>query len=604
MTPSTFDEPESTTVEHHRDLDFGRLSLVVVADGQAIAHDLPSRGEVTIGRGERCDVCVDHPSVSRLHVRLQLGAEVIVVDAGSRNGTRVGGRPLGESAQMVLQPGEALTIGDVSLLLQERAANGRRRRVWDHPYFENRTEEECQRGEAAGQAFALVHLHLSPALGDDDAITRLGPALRATDVLASYGPGELELLAPGADRAEAEQRAARMVNELGRAGVLARTGVAAFPVDGASHHALASRALARLRGLDTHTGEVRVVVASPRMRELHGLLERVAGADISVLLLGETGVGKEVIAETLQRRSRRKDGPFVRLNCAALTESLLESELFGHERGAFTGATATKPGLLESAAGGTVLLDEVGELPMTVQVKLLRVLEERTVMRVGGLTPIAIDLRLIAATNRDLTAEIARGRFREDLFYRLAGVTITVPPLRDRLEELEPLAQMFIASFCQRNQLAGQPHLSARAVEALRQHRWPGNLRELRNLVERAVLLAQGPLILPEHLPLPLGEGRPTEGRALELRPAEARLGSEGRASEPRPGEGRPSVTAPPGVPLPRAADLDAERERIVAALEACAGNQTRAAQALGISRRTLVYRLDLFGLARPRKPR
>jgi len=570
----------SATVESAREDEPGRLVLLVVADGQATAHELPARGVVTVGRGERCDIVVDHPSVSRAHVRLHLDHGLEVEDASSTNGSRVGPRVLGPGDRVRVGSGEAISIGDVALLVQDRSLGSRRRRLWSHDYFENRTEEECQRCEAARTPFAVIHVHLTPALDDERAAELFGAVLRPTDVLGHYGPGEFEVLAPAADRTEAEHRAVEVEAQLAGAGVAARTGVAVYPFDGESHHALAGRALSRLRNIDTSTGEVRVVVASPRMRELHTLVARIAPADISVLLLGETGVGKEVVAETLQRRSRRADGPFLRLNCAALSETLLESELFGHERGSFTGATATKLGLLETAAGGTVLLDEVGELPMAVQVKLLRVLEERAVLRVGGVTPIAIDVRFVAATHRDLAVEIGRGRFREDLYYRLAGVTLTVPPLRERLDEIEPLARLFITSFCRRNQLAPMPHLSSSAVDWLRGHAWPGNLRELRNLVERAVLLGRGPLILPEHLPL-----GPNPSNHLATLTA-------------------PLATAPAVVTaLAASPQLSDERERISAALEACAGNQTRAAIMLGISRRTLVYRLDLYGLARPRKP-
>ena len=582
------------TLESHADFDAGRLTLLVIADGHATAHELPARGAITIGRGSRCDIVVDHPSVSRAHVVLHLDHGIEVEDTSSTNGSRVGARTLGPGERLRVEIGEAITIGDVALLLQDRGRGQRRRKLWGHDYFENRTEEECQRAETAGATFALIHAHLTPALDDDRTAELFGAVLRTTDVIGRYGSGELEVLAPGIDRAEADSRAAQLEAHLADLGISTRTGVAVYPHDGESHHALAARALARLRNVDTHTGEVRVVVAAPRMRELHSLIARIAPSDISVLLLGETGVGKEVVAETLQRRSRRADGPFVKLNCAALTETLLESELFGHERGAFTGATATKLGLLESAAGGTVLLDEIGELPMAVQVKLLRVLEERAVLRVGGVTPIAIDVRFVAATHRDLAFEIGRGRFREDLYYRLAGVTLTVPPLRERQDELEPMARLFINSFCRRNQLAPIPHLSHSAVEWLRGHSWPGNLRELRNLVERAVLLGRGPLILPEHLPLPVAPPSPPPAAS-----SPAHTATSVRRVDPPTAPHAPLPPHPPAA----LATVDDERARIVAALDACAGNQTRAAVMLNISRRTLVYRLGLYGLARPRRP-
>ncbi len=576
-SPTNVFEATTTTTPAPSPVDLGRLSLIVISDAGATVFELPSRGVVTIGRGERCDVRIDHPSVSRTHLRLHLGNTLEIEDVSSRNGTRAGVRVVGPGQRLHVAIGEAVTIGEVTLLVQDRGLVVRQRRMWGHDYFENRTEEECQRCEPAGSSFALVHVHVVPPIDDARACEVFGEVLRAADVLGHYGPGEFEVLAPGADRAEADLRASRIEASLAALGAAARTGVAVFPADGGSHHALAARALAQLRGLDSASGERRVVVASRRMRELHNLIGRIAPSDISVLLLGETGVGKEVMAETIHRRSRRADGPFLRLNCAALSETLLESELFGHERGAFTGATGAKPGLLETAAGGTVLLDEVGELPLSVQVKLLRVFEERAVMRVGALAPIAIDVRFVAATNRDLGQAIARGTFREDLYYRLAGITVTVPPLRDRLDEIEPLARRFIDLFCRRNQLAPGPHLSSSAADWLRTHSWPGNLRELRNLIERAVLLGRGPLILPEHLPLD-----PPSGSTVIATPA---------ATPERP------------VPITPPADHGDERARVIAALDACAGNQTRAAAMLGISRRTLVYRLDLYGLARPRKP-
>ena len=298
------------------------------------------------------------------------------------------------------------------------------------------------------------------------------------------------------------------------------------------------------------------------MKRLRDVAERVARSDISVLLLGETGVGKEVFARRIHDRSARAGRPFVPLHCGALSEQLLESELFGHEAGAFTGAKQTKPGLLETAQGGTVFLDEVGEISLSAQVKLLRVLEERRVLRVGGLQSRPIDARFVAATNRDLRKEVAAGRFREDLYYRLNGITLAIPPLRERLAEIPRLAAHFIEDAAKRAQVP-PPALSQAALERLEAHGWPGNIRELRNVIERAVVLcADGP-IEPEHL---------FSDPSHELLESE----SEG---------------------------LD-ERARILQALQECAGNQTRAAKLLGISRKTLGVKMDAFGIARPQKGR
>jgi DNA-binding NtrC family response regulator len=313
-------------------------------------------------------------------------------------------------------------------------------------------------------------------------------------------------------------------------------------------------------------GETEAVAARPEpsdaaIARAERLLDRVAPGDISVLLLGETGVGKEVFAERLHAKSRRADHPLLRLNCGGFTETLLDSELFGHEKGSFTGADKAKPGLLEMANGGSVFLDEIGELPLGLQARLLRVLQDRKVQRVGALEPRAIDVRFIAATNRDLAAEVAAGRFRQDLYYRLNGVTVSIPPLRERSNEIAALAKRFLA---EAGAAAGRTlHLSRAALARLEQHEWPGNIRELRNVIERAALICPDDEVDAEH---------------LQLAPAET--SSSGSLH----------------------ADVESlERRRIIEALDACGGNQTRAAAKLGISRGTLLSRLKQFGITRPR---
>jgi DNA-binding NtrC family response regulator len=306
------------------------------------------------------------------------------------------------------------------------------------------------------------------------------------------------------------------------------------------------------------------LVIDEAMKHLYALAARVARGTIGVLLTGETGVGKEVLAEFIHRSSARAAGPLVRINCAALTDSLAESELFGHEKGAFTGAQREHRGMIESADGGTLFLDEIGEIAPVVQAKLLRVVEDRHVLRVGGATPQRVDVRFIAATNRDLEAEVDAGRFRRDLYFRLAGAVLAIPPLRERPAELEILASRFAAETAA---TLGRepPRFTAAALAALRAHTWPGNVRELRNLVERALLVAEGDHLGVEHFPL----------------------------------DGRPA----PAAPGPLAVALDTlERQHILDALEAHGGNQTRAAGALGMPLRTFVKRLDAYGIPRPRK--
>jgi transcriptional regulator with PAS, ATPase and Fis domain len=306
-----------------------------------------------------------------------------------------------------------------------------------------------------------------------------------------------------------------------------------------------------------------------RVRELARL---VAATAIPVLLLGETGVGKEITANAIHTSSPRAQRPFVRINCAALTESLLESEIFGHERGAFTGAVSSKPGLLEQADGGTLFLDEIGELSPGLQAKLLRVLEDREVRRVGATKGRPVDVRFIAATNRDLPGEVQRGTFRSDLYFRLNGVSIRIPPLRERRDEIVPLAERLFADAYARMQRPPMP-LSPNVARALVGYAWPGNVRELRNVAERAVLLASGGVVDTNHLVF----------------------------EEALSGPALPIDHSQSDVALP--AQLEAlERDRVLRALDETGGNQTLAAKRLGITRRQLIGRIEAFGLPRPRK--
>lgn len=330
-------------------------------------------------------------------------------------------------------------------------------------------------------------------------------------------------------------------------------------------------------GAMVEIGDARLLVQrggkSDAMAPVHDLVARAAPSDVNVILVGETGVGKEVLSESLHRRSRRAGGPFLRLHCAALPPNLLESELFGHERGAFTGAIQAKVGLLEAAHGGTVLLDEIGELSEPVQVRLLRVLENREILRIGATKPRSIDVRFIAATHRDLEVMTALGQFRHDLLFRLNGLSIRVPPLRARTVEILPLTRRFVAEACAREGRAPRA-LEEGAALLLESYRWPGNVRELRNVMERAVLLAGDGAIGVEHLSfgIPVAPSAPPRAaRAASLAPA--------------------PLSTPPG-----------ERARILDALERCAGNQTEAAKRLGMTRRALIYRLAKLGLPRPRK--
>jgi transcriptional regulator with PAS, ATPase and Fis domain len=437
--------------------------ILVFWDGGFTTLPLPPRGRVLIGRGDECDVRVEHRSVSRKHATIMVdGSGVRIADMGSANGTHVGQVRIDPSEPIPLPLDTPVQLGSSILLIQR---------------------------------------------------------------------GFLES-AP-----------------LGAPVTTART--------------------ALLNDIDESTSQ------DEAMHQVRRLVAMVAQGTINVLITGETGTGKEILARSLHRQSPRAASPFIGINCAALPDSLFESELFGYERGAFTGATQPKSGLLESAAGGTIFLDEIGELPLAGQAKLLRALEQREVTRVGGLQPRPIDVRFLAATNRRLEECVAAGEFREDLFYRLNAVTVAIPPLRERTGAILALARGFLSEA----RAALHRHdveIESTAGASLLRHRWPGNVRQLRNVMERAALLCTGDVVTVEH------------------------LGWSQSATGP---------TVPPSAgPAPGVRDLGGEietleRARIERALDEAGGNQTRAAELLGITRRILGRRLERYGIA-PRRHR
>ncbi|MBW8873747.1 MAG: sigma-54-dependent Fis family transcriptional regulator [Acidobacteria bacterium] len=330
---------------------------------------------------------------------------------------------------------------------------------------------------------------------------------------------------------------------------------------------LEERVVALTRELEIKGGSHQPVGVSKPWKETLALAGKVAGTETTVLLTGESGTGKEVVARFLHRASRRAPGPFVALNCAALPEQLLESELFGSEKGAFTGAVATRPGRIEQAASGVLFLDEVGEMSRTVQAKFLRVLQEREFQRLGGSRVLKADVRVIAATNRDLAAALARGDFREDLYYRLHVFEIRLPPLRERPEDIPALLELFLQEI---GEQVGRPAagVSREARDKLLAYAWPGNVRELRNAVERAVILSEGGLITSNHLPMSLGRA-PVAAAA----PAAGEIPSGG-------------------------IDLEAiERSWVEQALKQAGHNKSKAARLLGLTRAQLYSRIEKYGL-------
>jgi DNA-binding NtrC family response regulator len=581
----------STIKQPRFDADAERLDLIVTGDSLFVSQPLPASAELVIGRATDADVRVDHASVSRQHATLRVGSTLTIEDLGSANGTRVRGRAIAPNQPVEIAPGEVVDLGSVLLVVQPRPQPASTRRVWSHDYFEGRLEEECARAARTGGRFAVVHVAAtSSEEGLRDAILA---GLRAEDVVGTYAPNSYEILMLDVEPADAERVARQLVAAAARRGAPVRSGVAVYPRDGLGAHALLAHAMAEVTGTaSADRAPPSSVASSSAMADLHRLAECVAAGTISVLVLGETGAGKEVLAETIHRMSPRRDAPFLRLNCAALSETLLESELFGHEKGSFTGAVQAKPGLLETAQGGTVFLDEVGELALTTQVKLLRVLEERQVLRVGALKPRAIDVRFVAATNRDLEAEVARGSFRQDLFYRLSAATLVIPPLRERVGEIAKLARAF-ADAAALELDRPPPPLAPDALAMLEAYSWPGNIRELRNMMERAVLLCGGGRIDVQHLP--------TQKMRATVPPRRSASHALPVADDVPAIDAHPIATDRPLREVVKEQVAAVEKQRILDALQRAAGNQTVAAQLLGMPRRTLVKRLRAYGIPRPR---
>ena len=335
-------------------------------------------------------------------------------------------------------------------------------------------------------------------------------------------------------------------------------------------------ALKNARPMVSESGRFRIIGQSRQMREVYDVIEKVADTPSTALITGESGTGKELIARALHANSSRKDNPFVSVNCAAIPADLLESELFGYERGAFTGAVTSKPGRFELAHGGTLFLDEIAEIPVNMQVKLLRALQEQEFERVGGIKTITVDVRLIAATNRNLKSRLAEGKFREDLYYRLNVVHVHLPPLRERPSDVPLLLEHFARKFNEKLNRSVEG-FSAGAMERLMEYEWPGNIRELENMIERCMIFADGSVVHTRHLPPEIRDHGSTE-----TGPRSSTLGS--------PGEAGLKVAI-------KEATLKVEREYIVRALEQTGGNVTHTARLLKISRKSLQTKMKELGL-------
>ncbi|MEZ4364781.1 MAG: sigma 54-interacting transcriptional regulator [Kofleriaceae bacterium] len=572
--------------------------VVVVEGARSWRHPLERDGRWTIGRGDGCELRLDEPAASRRHAELRVvGGVATVVDLDSHNGTAVNGERL--TAAWTLTPGDVVTI--CACTLTYHAPVGRRQapQALGREAFHTRLAGEVERAIVGRRRLGGRVVQLPTTAAVDAARLALAQALRASDAYTVDGAARLVAMLPevGGDEVAARALAVLAAVPDARAGaaiapaaavdvgvLLAAARDAAAGAPPGSHAEVASV----VRRLEV--GAHRIVLADPAMLRLYALVERIASSPLPVLVLGETGVGKESIAAALHAGSSRREHPLVEVNCAALPDTLAESTLFGHERGAFSGAVGSHVGRFEAAHGGTLFLDEVGELSMAVQAKLLRALDGHAITRLGSSEPRTVDVRVVAATNRDLLAEVAAGRFREDLYFRLGGAIVRVPPLRERPRELPVLAREFLAQACARQGRA-VPELSVRTMDALARHPWPGNVRELRHAMDFVGANSDGAEVEAWQLPASI-VGAAEREAVEEVEPAPPPLATSGLLT--------PSPSAPSRF-RPIAEELrDLERRRMVQALTVAGGVQTRAAELLRMPRRTFVAKMreyELHGL-------
>ena len=554
------------------DLAGPRAFLVIHIEGSDRSSrvvDLPEGVDVTFGRSRSTTVHIDSEKVSRTHARVRRTGDVIEVeDLGSRNGTRLNGDKI-EGVRRI-ENGDEIAMGPILAIVGVTSGLRRASAVADAGAGEARLAAEVDRSVRYHRPLTVALLRIA----NDPVIDAIARALRPMDLMAEDAGDDYLVILPELARAEGDATIQRLLDFARAANVEIRVASVVCPEDGTTVELLVGKLRAGLR-----TGQVPratdtppasgddPIVSDPAMRRVYSLVERIADTPMTVLILGETGVGKELVAEAIHRKSSRRERPLIKLNCAALPETLLESELFGYERGAFTGADRRKVGFFEAANGGTLFLDEIGEMPLSLQAKLLRVLERKVITRVGGTTEVPTDARVIAATHRDLEAEVRAGRFRQDLLFRIGGFTLVVPPLRDRPSEIAPLAERF-ARMTAAEQGRAAPVIADDARDALVGYTWPGNVRELKNAIERALVLC-GDRISASDLPDKLRDA------AQRVRPVATASDVRGHLAE-------------------------VERAAIVAALEAEDQNQTRAARRLGLSRRALIYKMEKYGLKPP----
>jgi DNA-binding NtrC family response regulator len=574
-----FEEPD-VTLSALTEPPTERARLLVIDGASSQIVGLPTAGTATIGRAPECEIRISDAACSRRHARVHIDDGALTLeDLGSHNGTRVNGERV--TGRHPLTSDDVISIGPIRLVIH--AQHRPRRAVLLEPAaLRSRLVQEVERAVSYERPLWVAVVAVDS--GARTIASAVTDTLRVVDVIGVLDERHLVVVMPEIGPDAARAAGERFLGAVDRNGV--SVGLAACPTDACTSEALvaAARTAAARGGGVRHAAECvewfelagsTALVADAAMIQIYDLLRRLATSDLSVLIFGETGVGKEHVAHALHQWSPRAAGPFVAINCASLPEALIESELFGYERGAFTNAVATKIGHLETAIGGTVFFDEIGELPLAAQAKLLRALESRRILRIGGRKELAIDVRVVAATNRKLEVEVKDGRFREDLFFRLGGAKVVLPPLRERPRELALLARYFVERACAATDRLA-PELSPATLAVLARHRWSGNVRELKNEMEYVAATATELVVEPWHLSERVAAT--TEGPTIVPR-AQRSVDGDTRF-RPIHDELR---------------DLECRRMR--EALAAAGGVQKRAAELIGMPLRTFTMKYKQYGL-------
>ncbi len=599
--------PENVVAEIHRELENkSRVSLLLYHSDGAETVVLFSDVPIIVGRDLPSDIRIPDLTLSREHARFTLSdGAVIVEDLDSTNGTWLAGQPV-RSATM--NPGDEVILGGVTACLHILSPSEASVGLESHERFLSRIDEEVVRAQHYRTRFAVLMVRSEqPGVHVGRWVPSVRQALRPIDRLALYSPDAIHVLMPDAG----EQVVSDVTQAITRrSDQVLCVGAAFYPGSATTADKLVE--MARVASINASAeqpywsapstrwvaGEAPVsvsliksqgIVAGKAMRELLETASRVANSRIPVVINGETGTGKEVIARFIHESGPRAKRPMICVNSGAIARELVESFFFGHEKGAFTGASQAQRGVFEEADGGTVFLDEIGELPLPAQAALLRVLETKKITRVGSNKEILIDVRVIAATHRDLDVMCDEDAFRKDLYYRLNTITLSVPPLRDRQDEIEPLALHFLreANEANRREVRG---FEPEAMALLRNHRWPGNVRELKNAIERAVVITRSDRVRDQDLPSAVrAAGGVARGRGARIdQPTLVDPEIDGAISS-RPGQIRTL----------KARMAHYEGQVILSTLRSVRWNQTEAAKQLGMPLRTLVHKIRVLGIKR-----